>query len=397
MDNINSQLETKNKFFSKINKKSLGGILWLILFLGLIVYAKSYYSGSNVASQLNAIKFSLTSLFNKDKSAVTSFVTQEVVEEESSVIDVVDKVSPSVVSIVIKTVTYDFFDPFSRPTSSEGGIGTGFIVGENGIIITNSHVVDSTGEYSVVLNDGTTYEVEAVHLDAPTDLAILEVSARGLPAVDLGDSDSIKVGQKAIAIGNALGRFSNTVTTGVVSGIARELIASGGLGSMTTYEGAVQTDAALNPGNSGGPLLNSSGQVIGINVATTFGADNIGFAIPVNVLKPILEGYTQHGRIIRPFLGVSYSMITKDIAALRNYPEGAFVSRVIPNTPAADAGLQRGDIIVKMDETFINEENPLNKVISQKSVGDKITVIVDRLGEEETFEVTLEEAPNNAL
>jgi serine protease Do len=319
---------------------------------------------------------------------------QEVVEEESSVIEVVDLVSPAVVSIVVRTVDFDFF---SGPMSVESGIGTGFIVDRNGLIVTNSHVVENDrGEYSVVLKDGTTYEVERIHLDEITDLAILEISARELPIVELGDSDSLRVGQRAVAIGNALGRFQNTVTVGVVSGIARELTATSGIGGAAkTYEGAIQTDAALNPGNSGGPLLNSAGQVIGINVATTRGADNIGFAIPVNTLKPILESFLIEGRIIRPYIGVSYTIITREIAQIRNLPQGAFISRVMNNSPASKAGLQRGDIIVRFGDKEVNSDNPLANLISQRKPGERVEIVIDRDGSEIVIPLILEEIPEN--
>jgi serine protease Do len=316
---------------------------------------------------------------------------QEVVVEESSVINVVDKVSPAVVSIVVKTVDFDIF---SGPFSTESGVGTGFIVDKNGLIVTNSHVVnDERGEYSVVLKDGETYEVDQIHLDEISDLAILEISVRDLPVVELGDSDILRVGQKAIAIGNALGRFQNTVTVGVVSGVARELTATGVGGAAKTYEGAIQTDAALNPGNSGGPLLNSSGQVVGINVATTRGADNIGFAIPVNTLKPILETFLREGRIIRPYIGISYTVVTKEIAEIRDLPEGVFISRVLPDSPASKAGLERGDIVMSFDGTQINSENSLARLLSQRRVGDRVELLVDREGRELRVSVILEEAP----
>ena len=316
---------------------------------------------------------------------------QEVVVEESSVIDVVDKVSPAVVSIVVRTVDFDIF---SGPYSVESGVGTGFIVDKNGLIVTNSHVVsDERGEYSVVLKDGETYEVDQIHLDEISDLAILEISVRDLTVAELGDSDSLRVGQKAIAIGNALGRFQNTVTVGVVSGVARELTATGVRGATKTYEGAIQTDAALNPGNSGGPLLNSSGQVVGINVATTRGADNIGFAIPVNTLKPILETFLREGRIIRPYIGISYTVVTKEIAEIRGLPEGVFISRVLPDSPASKAGLERGDIVTSFDGVNIDSENSLAKLLSQRRVGDRVELLVDREGREIRIPVVLEEAP----
>ncbi|MBI4091224.1 PDZ domain-containing protein, partial [candidate division WWE3 bacterium] len=202
-------------------------------------------------------------------------------------------------------------------------------------------------------------------------------------------------GQKAVAIGNALGKFSNTVTVGIVSGLARRVTASGAFGeNAKTYNDVIQTDAALNPGNSGGPLLNLEGQVIGVNVATTRGADNIGFAIPVNSIKPILDSFKEAGRIIKPYLGVSFEMITRDLAEFGRYPEGAFVSRVGENSPAEKSGIKRGDVITKLDGRAINERNPLDSEIQQKhKVGDSITLTIDRRGEEIKLEAVLEEYP----
>jgi serine protease Do len=257
-------------------------------------------------------------------------------------------------------------------------------------------VDNETGEYSVILKDGSSYEVEKIHLDRQSDLAILEIKGKDLPVVDLGDSDKLKVGQKAIAIGNALGQFQNSVTVGVVSGIGRSITAGGGLGTgEKLYESVIQTDAAINPGNSGGPLLNIGGQVIGINVATSRGAENISFAIPVNTLKPVLASFLKDGRIIKPYMGVSYTMISKEIAQMRRLPEGAFVSRVANDTPADKAGLQRGDIITKFDGVGLNVKVSLSSVISKKKVGDTVTLEIDRDGEVKTLQVTLAEMPQD--
>lgn len=339
----------------------------------------------------------VTAFFKRDEDVPTSEkpknLTKEVVREESTTIDVVKNVSPSVVSVIVKRVGYDIF---TGPYASEDGIGTGFIVDSTGLIVTNSHVVnDPSGEYSVVLSDGSTYDVTKVNLDETTDLAIIEIVAKDLPEVSLGDSSSLNVGQTAIAIGNALGRFSNTVTVGVVSGVARELSASGGSGGLKTYEDVIQTDAALNPGNSGGPLLNSAGQVIGINVATTYGADNISFAIPVNTLKPILEGFFKEGRIVRPYIGISYSIISPEIAKIRDFPEGAFVSRVVPGSPADVAGIERGDVVTKFDGKDVDENSSLGNMVRTKVVGDKVEVEIDRSGKKSTLELILQEAPQN--
>ncbi len=373
-----------------LNKhKKILSVIYLLFFVSLLVYV-----GGGLNKVVSFSKDTITSLFSRRGYQASSVLkTQKLVDEESAIIDVVDKVSPSVVSVVVKSVEYDFLN---GPTLSESGIGTGFIVDPNGLIVTNSHVVNNpSGEYSVVLKDGTTYEVDKIHLDRISDLAILEVTARGLPAVELGDSDSLKVGQRAVAIGNALGQFQNTVTSGIISGISRELEASSGFGEVHTYEGAIQTDAALNPGNSGGPLLNLSGQVVGINVATTPGADNISFAIPVNTLKPILEGFLEKGRIVKPYLWVSYTMITKALAALRNLPQGAFVARVYPDTPAESAGMQRGDIIVTFGERKLDDNLSLAKAILEAKIGDKMEVVVNREDKELTLPVVLVESPED--
>jgi S1-C subfamily serine protease len=381
---------------SKQNKILLG-VLALILFISILIVAGD---GMSKLAQLipdfeNPVLDRFFSLDRGPRSqqGLRNLITQEVVQEESSVIDVVDAVSPSVVSIVVETVS---FDPFTGPSSDEQGIGTGFIVDSSGLIVTNSHVVDSEeGQYSVVLKDGTTYPVTRINLDQISDLAIIEIEGRDLPTVDLGDSDAVRVGQRAIAIGNALGRFSNTVTVGVVSGVARELVATGAFGSdPKTYEGVIQTDAALNPGNSGGPLLNSAGQVIGVNVATTSGADNIGFAIPVNTLKPLLQSFLEEGRIIRPYIGVSYSIITDEVAEIRDFPTGAYVSAIIPNSPASKAGIRRGDIITAFDGDQISEENTLSSFLSSKKVGDRVSLTIDRNREQRDVDLVLEEAPD---
>lgn len=337
-------------------------------------------------------KIGLSNIFKQGKyQDVKNVVNQKLVIEESATIDVVENVSPAVVSIVVKSVTFDLF---TGPELVEAGIGTGFIIDSSGLIVTNSHVVSSRGEYSVVLKDGTTYDVEKIHRDSFSDLALIEITARNLPVANLGDSDILRVGQKAIAIGNALGRFQNTVTVGVVSGIGRNVVTSGGFGTRSVVqENAIQTDAALNPGNSGGPLLNSAGQVIGINVATTIGADNISFAIPVNTLKPILEVFLKEGKIVRPYMGITYSMISPEIANLRNMPEGAYVTAVMSDSPADKAGLVRSDIITEFNSEPVTVEFSIARAISKYRVGDKVNLKIDRNGETLDIEVTLGVAP----
>ena len=382
-------------------KKRIILILLVVLF-GIVFYPVLKFNYDIISSRYSDFienfnektKKWFSGIKKTDYKGPSEIVGQRIVQEEFETIDVIEKVSPAVVSVVVKTVNFNFFS--GSTTTYESGIGTGFIVDSNGLIITNSHVVnDAEAEYSVVMKDGTTYSVNKIHLDNYSDIAILEITARNLPTVEFGDSESLKVGQRAIAIGNALGRYDNTVTVGVISGIAREVRASSGYGEQKTYEDVIQTDAALNPGNSGGPLLNSSGQVIGVNVATTFGAENIGFAIPVNVVKPILDSFIANGKIIRPYLGVSYTIISKDMAKLRDMPEGAYVSTVIKGSPAEEAGLERGDIIIKINDKEITSENSLAKIINEGKVGDKVKLTVDRNSEEVVLNAILKEMPES--
>lgn len=317
-----------------------------------------------------------------------------VIDEESEVIKVVEKASPAVVSVVAKSID---LDPFTGPVDDQRGVGTGFITSDNGVILTNNHVVnDEANQYQIITKDNRTFPVETINRDALNDIAILTVKASSLPTLELGDSSKIKVGQKVVAIGNALGRFSNTVTTGVVSGIGRGVTASDPVGLKSeTLEGVIQTDAALNPGNSGGPLLDLSGRVIGINFAITEGAQNIGFVIPVNIAKPVVEGFIKEGRIIKAFLGVGYRVIDSGIARFRNLPEGALVQSVIKDSPADKAGIKAGDVVTLLGGNEINSTNPLSKEIGKRKVGESIEITVYRDGKNITLKATLEEAPKS--
>ena len=252
----------------------------------------------------------------KSESQISLNNAIRVTSEESVVIDVVDKVSPGVVTIgitktrrvgdIFQIDPFDPFSPFQRPQTGsqqkiEQDIGSGFIVGADGLIVTNKHVVaDSEAKYKIITKDDKTYEVTKIYRDPVNDLAILKINAAGLPVVELGDSSKIKVGQLAVAIGTALGEFRNTVTTGVVSGIGRGITAGSPFeDSAERLDDVIQTDAAINPGNSGGPLLNSSGQVIGVNAAVSQEGQNIGFALPINVVKDAIANFNKTGQFNR--------------------------------------------------------------------------------------------------
>ncbi|TSC73061.1 MAG: Uncharacterized protein G01um101438_84 [Parcubacteria group bacterium Gr01-1014_38] len=339
--------------------------------------------------------------------------------------DVVERVNPAVVSVI---VTKDlpkleevFLEPFGRPffgpspfrlrlrrpsgetEKQEVGGGTGFVVSADGLILTNRHVVaDTEAEYTVVLNTGEKVPARVLARDPALDLAVLRVDKRGLPTIPFGDSSAIRVGQTVIAIGNALGEFRNTVSVGVISGLGRQITAGNQTtGQTEVLDHVIQTDAAINPGNSGGPLLNLRGEAIGINTAIAGGAENIGFAIPSTEASRVLADVRAHGRIVRPFVGIRYIVITPAIAKANDLPvdHGALVLQggedehaVIPRSPADRAGIQERDIILEFDGQRIDEQHSLASLIRQKKVGDRVRLKVLSRGQEKTVEVVLSEA-----
>jgi serine protease Do len=251
-------------------------------------------------------------------------------------------------------------------------------------------VADLDAKYKVIANDDREYEVQKIYRDPLNDLAILKIETNGLLPVELGDSDQLKVGQFVIAIGTALGEFRHTVTTGVISGLGRGITAGSPFeGSAEQIDNVIQTDAAINPGNSGGPLLNSAGQVIGVNVAVAAAGENIGFALPINVIKDAIDNFNQTGQFSRPFLGVRYRMISRDLALMNEVPQGAYVISVEENSAAQDAGLKPGDIIVKINDQKMDEEGGLAKAINSKKAGDKLQLEVWREGETLNLTATL--------
>lgn len=384
-----------------------------VVFLVLFVFGLSLVSGA-VGFRLRefAPNFPWLSRFIPQE-VETKTHTREIFREESVVINAVEEVSPSVVSVgaitsrrVVDFFGDDFFDPFgffrrpeSRTEKEETSIGTGFIISNDGMIVTNKHVIqDIEAKYYVVTNDGQKFEVKKIYRDPENDLAIIQVepSVGGLRPIRLGDSSNLRVGQFVIAIGNALGEFQNTVTTGVVSGLGRAVTASDPFGGFQErFDNLIQTDAAINPGNSGGPLLNSAGEVIGVNVATSQAAENIGFAIPIDVVKESLENFNETGKFSRPYLGIKYHQISKRIAILNNVPEGAYILEVIAGGPAEKVGIREDDIITKIDGEGITEDKGgLAKLIGKHKVGDEIELTIFRGEGEIKLTVTLGEAPS---
>ena len=364
----------------------------ILIFAALFIILLAAVGGGAIADRLWGFK-PLDKLFPK-----TGFrVDTRILTEESVVIKVAEDVSPSVVTVSVETPERRIleFSPFGGFTQRiQGGepqdIGTGFIVSADGLIVTNKHVVSVTdASYKVIGKDNKEYEVKEISRDPSNDIAILKIEATGLVPVELGDSSNLKAGQFVIAIGTALGEFRHTVTTGVISGLGRGITAGSAFeGYVERLDDVIQTDAAINTGNSGGPLLNSAGQVIGVNVAVAQGAQNIGFAIPINIVKEALNIFRTTGKFpARAYLGIQYQMVSKEVATLNEVPEGAYITAVIDGSPAAEAGLKAGDIISKFDGQELTSEKTLADAIKKKSPGERVELEIWR--EEGTIKLTV--------
>ena len=343
--------------------------------------------------------------------------------QENAIIQSVDEASPAVVSIIVtkdlpvyeqyyyspfeeffNDPLFEFIVPQYRQKGTEKqeiGGGTGFIISEDGMVLTNKHVVlDTEADYTVLTLEGEKYSAEVLARDPVQDLAVLKIenASHTFPQVRLGDSDKLEVGQTAIAIGYVLGRYQNTISVGVISGLGRTITASGG-GFYETLEDIIQTDAAINHGNSGGPLLNLKGEVIGINTAIDVEGQSIGFAIPINKAKRDIEQVKEIGKIIYPFLGIRYVVINQDIQEQNDLSVdyGAWLvsdeegPAIVSGSAADKAGLKEGDIILEFNNERITTENPLARIIMKYDPGDKISLKVLRNGKELILEATLDE------
>ncbi len=343
---------------------------------------------------------------------------------EEQIIAVVEKALPAVVSIIVgkdlaalEAQGFPFFgeQPLDGPSEEEilenlprtdsgkirAGGGSGFIVDANGYILTNKHVVaDPDAEYTIFMPDEEKYTAKVLARDPINDVAILKIEAEGLSTLKLGDSNRILLGQSVVAVGNALGEFKNTVSTGIVSGLSRYITAVTDMeGHAERLRGLIQTDAAINPGNSGGPLVNLKAEVIGINSAVVFGAQNIGFAIPINKAKHDLEDVRKFGRIKRPFLGVRYMLLTKDLQRKLHLDvsHGALVMAesgghaVISGSAAERAGIRARDVIIEVNGAPIDEKNSIEDMLEKYSIGDRLKVKLLRGSEEIACEPKLGE------
>jgi S1-C subfamily serine protease len=302
---------------------------------------------------------------------ITTQIRQTLVSEQSAIVAVAERVSPAIVTLEVTTAAGE-------------AIGSGVIYSADGWIVTNKHVVADETAIVVHLKDGRDFTGTVYGIDTLTDLAVVKIAAAGLPTATLGRSGGIKVGQTAIAIGSPLGVYTNSVTAGIVSALGRDITTESG-----SIHGLIQTDAAINPGNSGGALVDSSGAVIGINTAISTEGSGIGFAIPIDIARPILEQALAGVSLSRPWIGVRYTALDLRIATENklSVSAGAWIvgdgttSAIIPGSPAEAAGLKDGDIIIQVNETPVDEVNPLQDLLVQYAPGTSITLTVLRNGE----------------
>src|SRR3989344_4378429 len=380
----------------------------LIILAVVFVVAVGLYSGA-LKTSLKNINQPIISFFGKLSPSQILPEKIKIVDEESVVIDIVEKLASSVVTVGIEqikqTVELDPFDPFGffnlprrgETQKIENDIGSGFIVSGDGLVVTNKHVVSqSNAKYKVITSENKTYEVTNIYRDPANDIAILKIDPAGesLKPVEMGDSNTIKVGQTVVAMGTPLGEFRGTVTKGIISGLGSGITAGSPFeGFAEELDDVIQTDAAINPGNSGGALINSSGQVIGVNVAVAQGAQNIGFALPINIVRDSLKQFQTSGKFAsKPYLGVQYQMVSKRTAIINSVPEGAFIVDVVAGSHAERAGIKNDDIITKMDGEEIKEDNGgLSAIIAKKKSGDTVKIELFRDGKTITLSITLSE------
>jgi serine protease Do len=327
---------------------------------------------------------------------------QTVVQEGEVIADVAAEVGPSVVSITTSQTSIELNSLLQPQRRVSQGAGTGIIIEKDGLILTNKHVIPvSIDGVKITLSDGTVYEdVDVVGRDPLNDLALLKIkNPKNLTPAKLGNSSSVRTGEKVIAIGNALGQFQNTVTSGIISGIGRPIEASDGSGDSEQLTNLLQTDAAINPGNSGGPLVNFNGEVIGVNTAIAEGAEGVGFSIPINEAKAIINSAQRTGEISRPYLGVRYVMLTPEFAEELelDVKDGAYIDTekgsVVKNGPADKAGVKSGDVILKVNDIVLNQTTPLVSAVGRFNTGDEVELTILRGSEEVFIKATLAKAP----
>ncbi len=339
---------------------------------------------------------------DRSRSALADFLPTS--SGSATIPDIAERASQSVVTVSVtrRQQRFDVFGGgifnFQVPRANDfeeiqQDIGTGFVVDETGLIVTNKHVVsDPSVQYTVIDAADKEHTVTNIYRDPANDLAILRVEGLEQDPLPLGNSDEIRVGESVIAIGTALGEFRHTVTTGVISGLGRGIQALGASFQLEDLEGVIQTDAAINPGNSGGPLLNAMGEVIGVNVAVSQGAQNIGFALPINIIRASIKNFNETGQFERPLLGVRYQMISEQAALANEVPQGAYILEIVPGSSVENAGLQQRDIITEFDGKSLKDTD-LAPLINTKKIGDQVKVTYWRAGDEQEVTLTLQGTP----
>ena len=345
-------------------------ILFFITLTGFYLF--NLYINIDIGNEENQSTYSATK---------TSQTVAEINEESKEIADVIEEVSNSVVGI--SKLKENGNSIFLNDGSIKLGLGTGVIVSEDGYIITNEHV--SGSKYSncyVTLENGKEYQANVVWSDTDLDLSIIKINAKGLTYANLGDSDKIRPGEKVYAIGNPIGfEFQRTVTAGIISAVDRTIKIEEE--DKTSYmEDLIQTDATINPGNSGGPLINPNGEVIGINSIKITSAEAIGFAIPINIIKPIIQSYKQTGNFTEASIGIfSYDKnVIPYLDSKLEFDNGIYVGEIMKNSPAEKVGIRTGDIITKIDGITLNKMSELRKYIYTKKPGDEVTLLIQRKG-----------------
>ncbi|MGA7672800.1 MAG: trypsin-like peptidase domain-containing protein [Nitrolancea sp.] len=373
---------------------------------GLIAYYISPSSSPTpigVASNINVLPGTATATSVSSTPTATVTTSAEVTplpsdpNDAASVADIVDRISNAVVTVVNEQQAQGFLGGDLQPA----GTGTGFIIDDQGHVVTNNHVVEGSQEIQVIFADGTEQKATLVGTDSFADLAVVKFDGPVPATIPIGNSDNLRPGDRVIAIGSALGDFTNTVTEGIISALNRTLQMDTG----HNMENMLQHDAPINPGNSGGPLLNLLGQVVGVNTASVrqaepgVTAEGLGFAIPSNTVKDITTQIIQNGKVVRPYLGITYESLTPRAARASNLSvdHGVVVTDVVQGSPAEQSGIQKSDVITKIDDQEINIDHPLENVLFHHKVGDQVTLEVYRAsnGNTMTLTVTLAASPDN--